>query len=114
MIPSDMPPSRKSLVMRCWRGAFGYWRGPTAPIAWLLFAVSAVSIILQLVVQYRLNFWSRDLFNAIEQKNASALIDQAMARAEYLEAPRRLTFDLLEAACISYFVDDTEHVPVYA
>jgi hypothetical protein len=42
------------------------------------------------------------------------LIDQAMARAEYLEAPRRLTLDLLEAACASYFVDDTEHVPVYA
>jgi Magnesium chelatase, subunit ChlI len=42
------------------------------------------------------------------------LIEQAMARAEYLAAPRHLTVDLLEAACASYFVDDTEHVPVYA
>jgi SpoVK/Ycf46/Vps4 family AAA+-type ATPase len=34
------------------------------------------------------------------------LIDQALALAEYLGAPRELTSELLEAACDSYFVDD--------
>jgi len=42
------------------------------------------------------------------------LIDQALALAEYLGEPRRLTTDLLEAACAVYFVEDTEPVPVYA
>ncbi|RPH54282.1 MAG: ATP-binding protein [Acidobacteria bacterium] len=42
------------------------------------------------------------------------LIDQALAQAAYLGEPRQLTNDLLEAACASYFVDDTDHVPVTA
>jgi vitamin B12/bleomycin/antimicrobial peptide transport system ATP-binding/permease protein len=73
------PIDRKSLILRCWRSASGYWQGPTAPLAWLLLVLSVLAVILQLIVQYRLNFWSRDLFNAIEQKNADALVAQAVA-----------------------------------
>ena len=40
------------------------------------------------------------------------LIDQALAQADYLGQPRELTPNLLEAACASYFVDDTETAPV--
>ncbi len=72
------PTDRKSLVLRCWSSASGYWRSPAAPLAWLLLALSIAAVVLQLIVQYRLNFWSRDLFNAIEQKNADALTAQAL------------------------------------
>jgi hypothetical protein len=34
------------------------------------------------------------------------LIEQALAHAEYVGAPRVLTVELLEAACAGYFVDD--------
>jgi predicted ATPase with chaperone activity len=40
------------------------------------------------------------------------LIDQALAQAAYLGEPRRLTNELLEAACASYFVDDTDRAAV--
>jgi hypothetical protein len=40
------------------------------------------------------------------------LIDQALAQAAYLGEPRRLTNELLEAACASYFVDDTDGAAV--
>jgi len=42
------------------------------------------------------------------------LIDHALSRADYLAEPRELSYDLLEAACASYFVDDTELPVVYA
>jgi len=42
------------------------------------------------------------------------LIEQALSLAEYLGAPRRLTPELLESACASYFVDDREVEAVYA
>ena len=42
------------------------------------------------------------------------LLDQALAQASYLGDERRLTPELLEAACASYFVDDTEPAPVFA
>ena len=79
MRPSEVPLDRRMLVARCWRGAAGYWRSPAAPLAWALLALSVLAVVLQLVVQYRLNFWSRDLFNAIEQKSGEGLIAQAIA-----------------------------------
>jgi predicted ATPase with chaperone activity len=42
------------------------------------------------------------------------LINQALSLAEYHDRPRELTYELLEAACVGYFVDDTEPRPVYA
>ena len=36
------------------------------------------------------------------------LIDQAISLADYRGEPRRLTWDLLEAACAGYFVDEVE------
>ena len=42
------------------------------------------------------------------------LIDQAMSLAEYLDAPRQLTRELLEAACAGYFVDERETPVVYS
>jgi vacuolar-type H+-ATPase catalytic subunit A/Vma1 len=42
------------------------------------------------------------------------LIEQALSLAEYLGEPRRLTNELLHAACEGYFVVDEEQAPVYA
>jgi len=42
------------------------------------------------------------------------ILDQALAQAAYLGEEPRLTAELLEAACASYFVDDTEQAPVPA
>jgi predicted ATPase with chaperone activity len=40
------------------------------------------------------------------------LIEQALAHAEYVGEPPRLTNHLLESACAGYFVDDTEQATV--
>jgi predicted ATPase with chaperone activity len=42
------------------------------------------------------------------------LVEQALSVADYLEQPRRLTPELLDAACASYFVDDRELPASYA
>ena len=42
------------------------------------------------------------------------LVDQIISLSDYLERPRRLEPDLLEAACASYFVDDRELPPSFA
>ncbi|MGH9313308.1 MAG: ATP-binding protein [Vicinamibacterales bacterium] len=41
------------------------------------------------------------------------LVEQVISLADYLDRPRRLDPDLLEAACASYFVDDREPPPSY-
>jgi putative ATP-binding cassette transporter len=61
------------LLRRFWRSASGFWSGPRKWRAWLLtlslFAIAGM----QLVTQYWLNFWNRDFFDALEQKNEAAL-----------------------------------------
>jgi hypothetical protein len=42
------------------------------------------------------------------------LIEQALAHAKYLDAPRQLTSDLLESACDAYFVDERPESPAQA
>jgi predicted ATPase with chaperone activity len=42
------------------------------------------------------------------------LINHALSLADYQDRSRELTYDLLEAACIGYFVDDSEPRAVYA
>ena len=46
--------------------------------AWLLTVGLFVLIFIQLGVQYRLNIWNRDIFNAIEMKDGDAVFTQAL------------------------------------
>ena len=72
-----LPEDRKSLLWRFWRSASGYWLDRTARQAWLLSTLLIILVVLQLLVQYRLNFWSRDFFNAIGQRDNDLLWKEA-------------------------------------
>jgi ABC-type uncharacterized transport system fused permease/ATPase subunit len=61
------------LLARFWASASGFWRGPSAWRVWLLCLFAVAIVIAQLVTQYRLNYWNRDFFNALEQRDRIAL-----------------------------------------
>ncbi len=65
-------------MSRFWRSAWGFWRGPDAWRAWLLTALLIGSALLQLAIQYRLNYWSRDFFDAFGRRDGPALRAQAL------------------------------------
>lgn len=73
----DLAPNEKRLISRFWQSASGFWRGPAAWRAWFLVVLLISAVLLQLLVQYFLNFWNRDFFNAIEQKDGVELWKQA-------------------------------------
>lgn len=54
-------------LRRFFRAARGFW-GMSPTVAWGLIASLMVCVVLQLVVQYWLNLWNRDFFNALEQR----------------------------------------------
>jgi putative ATP-binding cassette transporter len=62
-------PTGHEPLRRFWRGARGFWRGRSGFIAWGLIAGLVVCTVLQILVQYRLNLWNRDFFNALEFRN---------------------------------------------
>ena len=70
--------TRKALIQRFWFTARGFWSGERRLKAWTLSIGLALLVLIQIGVQYRLNLWTRDVFNAVEQKNAADLLHQAL------------------------------------
>jgi vitamin B12/bleomycin/antimicrobial peptide transport system ATP-binding/permease protein len=67
-----------SPLLRFWASARGFWRGKSAWTSWgLSFGLVAMALA-QLAVQYRLNYWNRNFFNALERRDADGLWDQAV------------------------------------
>jgi vitamin B12/bleomycin/antimicrobial peptide transport system ATP-binding/permease protein len=58
---------------RFWQSASGFWRGTSRRTAWGLVALLIVVLVLELSVKYRINFWYRDFFDALEKKNGGEL-----------------------------------------
>jgi putative ATP-binding cassette transporter len=75
--PIRIPETERRLIRRFWQSASGFWRGASAWPVWLLTALLFITVILQLLVQYWLNYWNRDFFNAIQQRDTAAVWAQA-------------------------------------
>lgn len=63
-------------LRRFWRSALGFWSGRLAWVPWSLIGLLVVCVVLQLLVQYRLNLWNRDFFNALEVRNGREILHQ--------------------------------------
>jgi ABC-type uncharacterized transport system fused permease/ATPase subunit len=60
-------------VRRFWSTARGFWASPRA---WILMVLLLVCVVLGLLVQYRLNYWNRDFFDALAERQSSRLFRQ--------------------------------------
>ena len=78
MAPSPSNDTRGALVRHFWSTASGYWRGATRTQAWGLVLLLGAVALCQIAVQFRLNYWTRDLFDGVEQRDAVALRHQAL------------------------------------
>lgn len=74
-----LPPDQRRLLARFFEAASGFWWGRSAWRSWLLAALMIATVVAQLVVQYRLNYWNRYFFNAIERRDAAEIIRQIIA-----------------------------------
>src|SRR4051794_296843 len=72
------PKADNAREPRFWRTAAGFWRSPGASVAWVLTVVLVSATVLQLALQYRLNYWSRDFFDAFGRRDAETLRTAAL------------------------------------
>jgi putative ATP-binding cassette transporter len=78
MIPDEEQQSRQYLLARFWESALGFWRKGGGRTAWLLtFMVIAIALV-NLALQYRLNVWHRVTFDALDKRDGSGLLYQAL------------------------------------
>src|SRR6266850_6802469 len=70
--------ARRRLMGRFWRTVRGFWGKSGDRRAWLLTGALIAILFIQLFVQYRINVWNRDIFNALEEKDADTVLAQAL------------------------------------
>src|SRR3984885_10490399 len=73
---ADAKKSDRAKLVRFWASARGFWRGKSAMIAWPLTVGLVAIAVVQLAVQYRLNYWNRDFFNALARRDGDTLWGQ--------------------------------------
>lgn len=72
----DTPMVGAKPLGRFWHSALGFWSGPSRWIPWALIGLLVACIVLQLLVQVRLNLWNRDFFNALERRDGGEIWHQ--------------------------------------
>ena len=70
-------PNFQNLFSRFWHTASSFWRGPSIKVSWTLALLLIVIVLLQLLVQYWLNLWNRNFFDALGAKDGPLLWAQA-------------------------------------
>jgi ABC-type uncharacterized transport system fused permease/ATPase subunit len=76
MSDDDTSAVGRKPLHRFWRSAIGFWSGAASWVTWSLIGMLVVCVVLQLLVQYRLNLWNRDFFNALEVRNGREIWHQ--------------------------------------
>lgn len=63
-------------LRRFWHSALGFGRGRGSWVPWTLIGLLILCVVAQLLVQYRLNVWNRDFFDALEKRNGAGIRHQ--------------------------------------
>jgi len=69
---------RRYLLRRFWQDASQFWRGNAKRTAWFLTGSLLATIAVQLVIQYQLTVWNRNIFDALQNKDGGVVLFQAM------------------------------------
>jgi putative ATP-binding cassette transporter len=82
---------QRRLLSRFWRDAAGFWRGSSARISWSLATLLVAIVCLQLLVQFWLNLWQRDFYDALNQRHEAVIWGQALVFVGLVTASTALT-----------------------
>ena len=69
---------RRTLIRRFWITAKKFWTGESRTRSWSLVFLLTVIVVSQTYVQYRINVWNREIFDALEQRNSAQVLFQAL------------------------------------
>jgi putative ATP-binding cassette transporter len=77
VIPEEL--RRFALLSLFCAGAKGFWGNKGDRLAWFLSISLLLITLLNLVVMYAINVWNREIFDALEQHNSSAVLHYSLA-----------------------------------
>src|SRR5262245_42831957 len=63
---------RRLLLRRFWQSAFGFWSNVRGHrVSWVLTGAIFLLVLLTLAASYGMNIWNREIFDALEKRDAS-------------------------------------------
>ena len=75
MSPEEVEQARKSyLLKRFWISARGFWGKRGGRIAWVASIGLFLLIVFSVIVQYGINVWNREIFDAIEKRDSATVL----------------------------------------
>ena len=75
MSPEEIEQARKSyLLKRFWISARGFWGKRGGRIAWVASIGLFLLIVFSVIVQYGINVWNREIFDAIEKRDSATVL----------------------------------------
>jgi vitamin B12/bleomycin/antimicrobial peptide transport system ATP-binding/permease protein len=69
---------QRALIARYWQSAKLFWTGDQRRVAWLMTGSLFGLVVLQLIIQYRLNVWNREIFDGLEKKDSALVLRQSL------------------------------------
>lgn len=77
---TDIPENqrRSALISLFWANARGFWGRKGDRLAWWLSASLLLITLLSLGVNYEINLWNRDIFDALEQRNSANVFSRSL------------------------------------
>jgi putative ATP-binding cassette transporter len=69
---------RQYLLRRFWQTASGFWSKRGRGIAWILSGTLLLIILLNIAASYGMNLWNRAIFDALDKKDANAVLFLSM------------------------------------
>jgi vitamin B12/bleomycin/antimicrobial peptide transport system ATP-binding/permease protein len=78
MPEGDKCRTPRYLLASFWETALGFWRKGAGRTAWVLTASLIAIILVNLFVQYKINVWNREIFDALEKKDPSKVFLEAV------------------------------------
>jgi len=65
---------RHLLLRRFWKSAMGFWRSGGDRLSWMLSGTILLTVLLNLATSYGMNIWNREIFDALERRDASTVL----------------------------------------
>jgi vitamin B12/bleomycin/antimicrobial peptide transport system ATP-binding/permease protein len=67
-------PEQSHLLRRFWESATGFWGKRGTRLSWVLSGILLLTILLNLATSYGMNLWTREIFDALQQRSSHTIL----------------------------------------
>jgi vitamin B12/bleomycin/antimicrobial peptide transport system ATP-binding/permease protein len=67
-------PEQSHLLRRFWENATGFWGKRGTRLSWVLSGILLLTILLNLATSYGMNLWTREIFDALQQRSSHTIL----------------------------------------